>query len=292
MKKEQSSDLGNRTVYCGNLAWSVAWQDLKDHLKAIGPVEFCEILQYRDGRKTGSGIARFEKAEDAERAISELKDSELKGRPLLIRADRENGIGPGSGKGKGKGGKPLPEEMAEKQVYVGNLSWKTNWRSLKEHCEKIGTVDYCDILVDKDGRSAGAGLVRFQELEDSKRAIEELVDSELDGRKIFVREDREGRPITGMSVKGKGKGKGKGNGEWSLFVGNLEKNTDWKVLKEAFKEYWPTHVAISETKGEKTFGLVKFARASHAEEAIEGMNHSWVGNNQLSVRWDEKPNGV
>lgn len=70
--KGEVSELGGRTVYCGNLAWSVSWQDLKDHLKTIGAVEFCEVLQYRDGRKTGSGIARFEKQEDADKAIEQL----------------------------------------------------------------------------------------------------------------------------------------------------------------------------------------------------------------------------
>ena len=97
------------------------------------------------------------------------KDSELKGRNMLIRADRENGIGPGSGK-KGKG-KALPAEAAARQVYVGNLSWKTSWRGLKEHCESIGPVEYCDVLVDRDGRSAGAGLVRFSEDESAAKAI-------------------------------------------------------------------------------------------------------------------------
>lgn len=299
----EKSDNGERTVYCGNLAWSVAWQDLKDHLKKIGPVEYCEILQYRDGRKTGSGIARFEKVEDAQRAIDELKDSDLNGRPLMIRADRENGQGPGSGKKGAKGaGKSLPEDKADKQVYIGNLSWKTSWKELKSFCEEhIGPVEYCDILVDKDGRSGGAGLVRFVEQADADKAKEELDEDnlyEIDGRKVYIREDRQRKNIVGMSDKAKGKGsKGKGKGskskgndtEWSLFVGNLEKGTDWKALKEAFKDYWPTHVTITETKSDKCFAVVKFARASHAEEAIEGMHQAWIGDNQVSVRWDEKP---
>lgn len=296
---QEKTEQGQKTVYCGNLAWSVAWQDLKDHLKTVGPVEYCEILQYKDGRRTGSGIARFEKVEDAEKAIETLKDTELNGRPLLIRADRENGQGPGSRKGKGKSA-PLPEDKADKQVYIGNLSWKTSWRGLKTFCEdNFGSVEYCDILVDKEGRSAGAGLVRFHEQADADKAKEELDEDnqyELDDRKVYIREDRQRRNIVGMSDKGKGKkGKGKkGNGkkggeEWSLFVGNLEKGTDWKALKEAFKDYWPTHVTITETKTDKCFAVVKFQKASHAEEAIDAMHQAWIGDNQVSVRWDERP---
>ena len=39
----------------------------------------------------------------------------------------------------------------------------------------------------------------------------------------------------------------------------------------------------------KTYAIIKFAKPSQAEDAIEGMNHSWVGNSQISVRWDERP---
>lgn len=48
-------NLGPRTVYFGNLAWSVSWQDLKEFATASGEVEHAEVLSYRDGRKTGSG---------------------------------------------------------------------------------------------------------------------------------------------------------------------------------------------------------------------------------------------
>lgn len=311
---QPKTDLGLRTVYCGNLSWSVNWKDLKDHLATIGPVEHADVLQYRDGRKTGSGVVRFEKAEDAARAIDELKDSELKGRPLLIRADRENGTGPGSVRKGGKG--TLPDEIADKQIYISNLSWKTTWKGLKSFCEeKIGPVAYCDVLANSDGRSAGSGVVRFVEQSDAEKAKREFASNEdseheIDGRPIYIREDRQRRPISGLSdMKGFGKGKGKGKkgskgkgkkgdskgskgkgstGEWSLFIGNLEKGTDWKALKEAFEEYWPTHVSTTETKGDKCFAIVKFAKASHAEEAIEGMHKAWIGENQVTVRWDRQ----
>jgi len=79
----------------------------------------------------------------------------------------------------------------ECRVYVGNLDRSTTWQSLKDHMKNIGTVLRADIFMDQSKRSKGCGIVEYQRSEDAQRAMEELTDTVLDGRKIFVREDRE-----------------------------------------------------------------------------------------------------
>jgi RNA recognition motif-containing protein len=44
-----------------------------------------------------------------------------------------------------------------------------------------------------DGRSKGCGIVEFTSPDEAQRAIAELNDTELMGRMVFVREDRESR---------------------------------------------------------------------------------------------------
>lgn len=78
-------DVARRTVFCGNLSWSVEWQDLKDFMQNIGRVEHVEVLEYQDGRKTGSGLVTFVDAADAETAIKEYNETELDGRKIFIR---------------------------------------------------------------------------------------------------------------------------------------------------------------------------------------------------------------
>lgn len=46
---------GNR-IYVGNLAWTVEWQELKDHMRTVGKVVHADVLQDGDGRsKVGLG---------------------------------------------------------------------------------------------------------------------------------------------------------------------------------------------------------------------------------------------
>lgn len=42
----------------GNLAWTVTWQDLKDHMRSAGNVVRADVLTMPDGRsKVGVGVA-------------------------------------------------------------------------------------------------------------------------------------------------------------------------------------------------------------------------------------------
>ena len=65
-------------------------QDLKDHFKQAGNVVYADML--RDGdRSKGCGIVEFSSPEEATGAISNLNETELHGRRVIVREDREEG---------------------------------------------------------------------------------------------------------------------------------------------------------------------------------------------------------
>jgi RNA recognition motif-containing protein len=88
-------------------------------------------------------------------------------------------------------------------VYVGNLSYSTSWQNLKDLFKTVGDVKRADLLVGRDGRPNGGGIVEFSMPEYAQAAIRDLTDVELDGRRIFVREDREDKaPIEKAAATG------------------------------------------------------------------------------------------
>ena len=84
----------------------------------------------------------------------------------------------------------LPEITGPK-VYVGNLPYDVTWKDLKEHMKTAGPVKHADVVLGDDGRSKGYGLVEFQSSLGAQQAVAILNNTELGGRQIFVREDRE-----------------------------------------------------------------------------------------------------
>merc|ERR1712039_1066486 len=72
-------------VFVGNLPYSVNWKDLKDHMRTAGKVLHCDILPQPGTtlNSKGCGIAEYSCAAEARRAIRELHDTNLKGRPIF-----------------------------------------------------------------------------------------------------------------------------------------------------------------------------------------------------------------
>lgn len=98
------------------------------------------------------------------------------------------------------------------RVYVGNLSWGVKWQDLKDHMARAGQVEHADVFEDSTGRSKGCGIVEYASVEDSQKAIKELNDTELFGRLIFVREDREEAGAGAGASRGRGRGGSRGGG--------------------------------------------------------------------------------
>jgi RNA recognition motif-containing protein len=74
------------------------------------------------------------------------------------------------------------------KIYVGNLPFSTTNRDLEELFGRFGSVESAQVVTDRDtGRSRGFGFVEMAD-GDARRAIEELADTDVDGRKLTVNE--------------------------------------------------------------------------------------------------------
>ncbi len=73
-------------------------------------------------------------------------------------------------------------------IFVAKLSWNTQSEDLREAFEAFGEVSSANVIMDKEtGRSRGFGFVEMDNEDEALAAIEELNNSELDGRTIVVK---------------------------------------------------------------------------------------------------------
>ena len=82
-------------------------------------------------------------------------------------------------------------------IFCGSLPFRLEEAELRELFEEYGEVSSARIITDKfSGRSKGFGFVEMPDDEAAQRAIEELHDAELNGRKIVVNkaEERKEKP--------------------------------------------------------------------------------------------------
>ena len=77
--------------------------------------------------------------------------------------------------------------MGNKKVFVGSLPWSVNNDSLKELFAAMGEIVDAVVITDRaTGRSRGFGFVTFADEAAAKKAVDEMNEKEIEGRKIFV----------------------------------------------------------------------------------------------------------
>jgi RNA recognition motif-containing protein len=89
-------------IYVGNLSWEVTEEDLQQAFEGFGQVESVNIIKDKySGRSRGFGFVEMPANDEAQSAINELNDTELKGRTLKVNEARPR---PETPRGGGRGG--------------------------------------------------------------------------------------------------------------------------------------------------------------------------------------------
>ena len=82
-------------------------------------------------------------------------------------------------------------------IYVGNLSYRTNDKDLEELFAKFGAVKSAKVIMDREtGKSKGFGFIEMEDSSAGTKAIEALNGNESEGRTLRVNDakPREERP--------------------------------------------------------------------------------------------------
>lgn len=213
-----------KRVFVGNLSFDTNWQSLKDHFSSAGQVELASVLKKPDGTSKGCGMVDYQTHEDAVTAANTLNNSWLDGRNITVKVDVDGkkkqlemrragitsvpqpsstgpsphttapasqGSHPSSSTERQKGGEFDIQSVT--RVFVGNLSYDTDWQSLRDHFSTVAPVELASVFLKPDRSSKGCGMVDFQTHEAAVQAANTLNNSWLDGRYINVKLDVEGR---------------------------------------------------------------------------------------------------
>ena len=100
-----------------------------------------------------------------------------------------------------------------KNLYVGNLSFKVTDEDLKTNFSEAGEVASASIIKDKfTGQSKGFGFVEMKTEEGATQAIQKFNGGMLDGKAITVNEARPKKDFGGGNRGGGGGYRGGGGG--------------------------------------------------------------------------------
>ncbi|XP_077970273.1 serine/arginine-rich splicing factor 5-like [Styela clava] len=204
-------------VYVGRLSTRAREEDVERFFEGYGRIRDINL-------KNGYGFVEFEDERDAEDAVHDLDNKEICGERVRIEhargnprggydsRERSGGSGGGySSRGGGGGGgyggrnsygysgsqqkrvsyfqsrafdKYGPPTRTEWRVIVENLSTRVSWQDLKDYLRQAGEVTYAD--AHKERRNEAT--VEFATYKEMKNCIDKLDDTEINGRRIKLRE--------------------------------------------------------------------------------------------------------
>jgi len=258
-------------VFVGNLAFKTTSEQLKAHMTTASPnVVSAEIISYASGRSKGCGLVEFKSIGDADKAIKNLTNSELDGRKIFVREDREP-------KGFGKKDIAATKSADGKSPTRPAAAASAASAAVGEH--DGGREGGREGGRGRGGRGRGRGSSEFQSSGRGGRAR---------GR---------GRGSFG----GGGGGSAAGSSDYqpaarpqntdvtNLYVGNLAWATTDSELKDLFKDFGNvTKCAIATDRSgrSKGFATVAMQRASDAQAAIAGLNDIEFHERKIVVRMD------
>lgn len=104
-------------------------------------------------------------------------------------------------------------------IYIANLNFRTQTESLQQLFESYGEVTSAKIITDRDtGRSRGFGFVEMSNDEEAQKAMDELNNTEFEGKTIVVSEakpkENNSRNFGGKSNYGGGNSGGYKKKNW------------------------------------------------------------------------------
>lgn len=273
----RKSGVGN--VFIKNLDKSIDNKALYDTFSTFGNILSCKIMVDEHSNSRGYGFVHFETHEAADQAIKNVNNMLLNDKKVYVgrfmtRNQRTEVYG-GTNK-------------KFTNVFVKNFSETMDEPQLRDMFEKFGEITSCVVAKGEEGKSKGHGFVNFKDASSAEAACDELNESELSGKKLFVGRFQKKIERINTLKKIHEEKKQERNNRYigiNLYIKNLDDTIDDERLRKEFASFGTiTSAKIMQENGRsKGFGFVCFSAPEEATKAVTDMNGRIVGTKPLYV---------
>jgi len=299
---------GTKTLYVGNLDFSVTEELILALFGQIGPVKGCKII-----REPGGGdpycFVEFTHHAAASAALTAMNRRNCMGKEMKV-----NWATSSTGTQHGK-----VDTSQHHHIFVGDLSPEIETETLRTAFAPFGEISDCRVVKDMvTGKSKGYGFVSFVRKKDATTAIEQMNGQWLGSRSIRTNwatrkpaapgsnsSNNEGQEFHGAPKNHHGGGGG-GNpggkmlnyddvfgqaspGNFTVYCGGISDSNE-DTIRAAFSPYG----RIMEIRyfRDKGYAFVRFDNKESACSSIVAVNSSDIGGQSVKCSWGkENPGG-
>lgn len=175
-------------LYVANLPFSCDGKEITEMFQQCGNVVSAElIMDKKTGRSKGYAFVTMKTVEEASKAIEKFDQFEMGARSIRVSFPKieSRRMFPNR---RALDWKQRSYVDSPHKVYVGNLAWTVNSRSLGNFFESCTNVLGAKVIYEpQTGKSHGYGFVSFPSKDDANTAIASLNGKDLEGRPVQLR---------------------------------------------------------------------------------------------------------
>lgn len=253
---------GVGNIFIKNLSDHIDNKLLFETFSVYGNILSCKVAMDQSGKSKGYGFVHFETQEAADKAINELNGSVMEDQRVTIthwKSQRE---------------RTKQNESVFTNLYIKNLPASVDDEMLKEMFARFGPVTSVRVMAKEDGTSRGFGFVNFENPEDARKAVEEMHDTTLDDKQLYVgraQKRAERRQILSQQFQHTQRDSTSAN----LYIKNFDDDVDDEKLHNMFRQFGSitSHRVMRDSEGNsRGFGFVCFSSPEEATRAIQALN--------------------
>ncbi|ORX57069.1 polyadenylate binding protein [Hesseltinella vesiculosa] len=174
-------------VYVKNLDTEVTDDEFTAMFEQFGPITSALISRDEEGNSKGFGFVNYENFEDAHKAVDNLNDKDINGKPLYVgraqkKAEREEEL-------RRQYEQAKMEKLNKYQgvnLYIKNLDDDIDDERLRQEFSVYGVITSAKIMRDEKENSKGFGFVCFSAPDEATKAVTEMNGRMIGSKPIYV----------------------------------------------------------------------------------------------------------
>ncbi|KAF8610010.1 polyadenylate binding protein [Ceratobasidium sp. AG-I] len=182
---EQKAQFTN--VYVKNLDTELTETEFREMFEPFGTITSAVLTTDNEGKSRGFGFVNYERHEDAEKAVNELNDKDIKGKILYVgraqkKTERTNELQRSHEQAK----QERQSKYAGVNLYVKNLDDDVDDEKLRAEFEAFGTITSCKVMRNERDISKGFGFVCFSTPDEATKAVTEMNNKMIGSKPLYV----------------------------------------------------------------------------------------------------------
>ena len=276
-KDFQFRNNNKNNLYIKGIPKSKTSREIYEYFLKFGDISSIKINEDETGNNIGTGFVTYYNQDDAKKAIDETNGKKIWDSDLELQYQSQY-----------KNERNYHHNNDNLKININNFPEKFQTKDIQGLCEEFGKIQSCNIFPGQYGKYA---IVTFSNEQEVKKAIENLNNKEIEGKKLLVKEFQRKQNYQQNNFYNKQYPIYEDPYEnTNLYVRNIPYTAKEEDLRKTFEQFGKIknlkiekeifekkeNGEVKNISSNKGYGYVSFENVQSAKKAVESLNGKYM----------------